>query len=201
MFAGETILDAGGRYTHCPGLLPQGTGPDPPAPQVSSQRGGRDEENSANRHGSTVERRRWPAHGDAQPDPKTEIVAFENDFNAALAHNDVPALQRALSGDWSIVSGDGRIITRKAFLEVIASGDLKHSAMSSSEPAYDDDGVFATLERIETAGLSVRQFSYGAEAKRFVIALHPSIRCSVSLFFGWGAAGHPFVASRKQENL
>lgn len=76
-----------------------------------------------------------PAHGDSQRDPKTEIVAFEVGFNAALAHNDVPALQRSLASDWTIVSGDGQIISRKSFLEVIASGDLKHSAMSSGEPA------------------------------------------------------------------
>lgn len=86
-----------------------------------------------------------PAHSDSQPNPKTEILAFEDGFNAALAHNDVSALQRSLATDWTIVSGDGQIIGRKTFLEVIASGDLKHSAMSSSQPAIRVYGITAVV--------------------------------------------------------
>jgi hypothetical protein len=95
-----------------------------------------------------------PAHGDSQPSPKAEIVAFEEGFNAALAHNDVPALQRLLASDWTIVSGDGQIISRKSFLEVIASGDLKHNAMSSAEPAIRAYGTTALVTaRAKSSGL------------------------------------------------
>jgi ketosteroid isomerase-like protein len=68
------------------------------------------------------------------PDSTAEIREFEAALDKALAHNDVPALQRLLARDWSIVSADGNLISRDRFLAVIASGDLKHSVMSSDAP-------------------------------------------------------------------
>jgi ketosteroid isomerase-like protein len=64
-----------------------------------------------------------------------EIQQFEKRFSAALARNDVGELQNYLSEDWKIVSGDGSVIDRARFFKVIASGDLKHSQMSFSEPS------------------------------------------------------------------
>jgi hypothetical protein len=64
-----------------------------------------------------------------------EIQQFEKRFSSALARNDVGELQIDLSDDWRIVSGDGGVIDRARFLKVIASGDLKHSQMSFSEPS------------------------------------------------------------------
>ena len=85
----------------------------------------------------------------------------------------------------------------RAFMRALVSKGTKRAASP-----HDDDGMFATLERIETARFSVRQLSYGAEAKRIVSALHlPYIRYSISLLFRRRPAWHPFVASRKQENL
>jgi ketosteroid isomerase-like protein len=65
---------------------------------------------------------------------EAEILKFEEGFSSALARNDVDALQHYLSEDWSIVSGDGQVITRARFLGVIASGDLKHDKMSFHRP-------------------------------------------------------------------
>jgi ketosteroid isomerase-like protein len=64
-----------------------------------------------------------------------EIQQFEKRFSSALARNDVAELQNYLSDDWKIVSGDGGVIDRARFFNVIASGDLKHSQMSFSEPS------------------------------------------------------------------
>ena len=69
----------------------------------------------------------------ARPDPAADVATFEAGFSAALARNDVGALKRYLSEDWTIVSGDGGTITRARFLAVIASGDLKHDQMSSQD--------------------------------------------------------------------
>jgi ketosteroid isomerase-like protein len=70
----------------------------------------------------------------AKRNPNAEIQQFEERFSSALARNDVGELQRYLSDDWRIVSGDGGVIDRARFLRVIGSGDLKHSKMSFSEP-------------------------------------------------------------------
>jgi hypothetical protein len=71
--------------------------------------------------------------------PKEKVIAeiqqFEKRFSSALARNDVGELQNYLSEDWKIVSGDGGVIDRARFFKVIASGDLKHSQMSFSEPS------------------------------------------------------------------
>jgi ketosteroid isomerase-like protein len=64
-----------------------------------------------------------------------EIQQFEMRFSSALARNDVGELQNYLSDDWRVVSGDGGVIDRARFLKVIASGDLKHSQMSFSDPS------------------------------------------------------------------
>lgn len=69
--------------------------------------------------------------GEARTDPAAEIRSFEDGFSAALAHNDVGALKNYLSDDWRIVSGDGAVIGRARFLDVVASGDLKQDTMSS----------------------------------------------------------------------
>jgi Domain of unknown function (DUF4440) len=64
-------------------------------------------------------------------DTTAEITKFEARFSSALARNAVDELGRYLSADWKIISGDGSIIDRTRFLGVIASGDLKHTKMSS----------------------------------------------------------------------
>jgi hypothetical protein len=64
-------------------------------------------------------------------DSTADIAKFETDFSSALARNAVDELEHYLSADWKIVSGDGDIIDKKRFLKVIASGDLKHTKMTS----------------------------------------------------------------------
>jgi uncharacterized protein DUF4440 len=64
-------------------------------------------------------------------DSTADIAKFETDFSSALARNAVDELEGYLSADWKIVSGDGDIIDKKRFLKVIASGDLKHTKMTS----------------------------------------------------------------------
>jgi hypothetical protein len=55
----------------------------------------------------------------ARPEPAADVATFEAGFSAALARNDVGALKRYLSEDWTIISGDGGTITRARFLAVI----------------------------------------------------------------------------------
>jgi Domain of unknown function (DUF4440) len=72
--------------------------------------------------------------GRAQTDANADITKFEAAFSSAIARNAVDELERYLSADWKIISGDGSIIDRTRFLKVIASGDLKHTKMSSENP-------------------------------------------------------------------
>src|SRR5882724_13452554 len=64
-------------------------------------------------------------------DAAAEITKFEAAFSSALASNGAQELEHYLSADWKIISGDGSIIDRARFLKVIASGDLKHTNMTS----------------------------------------------------------------------
>jgi Domain of unknown function (DUF4440) len=72
--------------------------------------------------------------GGAQTDANADITKFETEFSSALTRNAVDELERYLSSDWKIISGDGSIIDRTKFLKVILSGDLKHTKMSSENP-------------------------------------------------------------------
>jgi len=64
-------------------------------------------------------------------DATAEITKFEAAFSSTLARNAAQELEHYLSADWRIISGDGSIIDRARFLKVIASGDLKHTNMTS----------------------------------------------------------------------
>ena len=64
-------------------------------------------------------------------DETAEITKFETGFSSAISRNSVPELDRYLSNDWKIVTGDGDIIDKTRFLKVIASGDLKQAKMTS----------------------------------------------------------------------
>jgi hypothetical protein len=66
-----------------------------------------------------------------RPDANADIAKFEAAFTSALARNAVDELKVYLSDDWRIISGDGHIIDKTRFLKVIATGDLKHTKMTS----------------------------------------------------------------------
>ena len=78
-------------------------------------------------------------------DSTADIVKFEADFSSALARNAVDELERYLSVDWKVVSGDGVIIDKRRFLEVIASGDLRHTKMTSENQTIRRYGNMAVI--------------------------------------------------------
>ena len=83
-----------------------------------------------------------PAAG--QPAEEATVLSAEQQFGAAVAANDTKGISDITNGDWRIIDADGRIISRADFLKVIASGTLKHSALTSSETSartYGDTAV------------------------------------------------------------
>jgi hypothetical protein len=74
-----------------------------------------------------------------------DIKQFEAAFSSALARNAVGELEGYLSDDWKIISGDGDIIDKKRFLKVIASGDLKHTKMTSENQTIRRHGDVALV--------------------------------------------------------
>jgi Domain of unknown function (DUF4440) len=78
-------------------------------------------------------------------DPTADIAKFEANFSSALGRNAVDELERYLSADWKIISGDGDIIDKKRFLKVIAGGDLKHTKMTSENQAIHRYGNMAII--------------------------------------------------------
>jgi ketosteroid isomerase-like protein len=71
------------------------------------------------------------AQADAPSVSTASIAKFEADFSSALQRNDAITIDRFVSDDWRIISGDGRVITKKRFLAVVSGGELTHSAMST----------------------------------------------------------------------
>ena len=63
---------------------------------------------------------------------KAAVLHAERQFSAAVAANDTSAISRVTDKAWKIIDGDGHIIPRAAFLQVIASGTLQHSDLSNS---------------------------------------------------------------------
>jgi hypothetical protein len=78
-------------------------------------------------------------------DSSADIAKFETDFSSALDRNAVDELERYLSADWKIISGNGDIIDKKRFLKIIASGDLKHTKMTSENPTIRRYGNVALI--------------------------------------------------------
>ena len=82
--------------------------------------------------------------GEAKMDSMMDLKTFEAGYASALQRNDVAALKNYLADNWKIVSGDGKIITRARFLEVLTSGDLTHDTMSSQDETttlYGDTAI------------------------------------------------------------
>lgn len=77
-------------------------------------------------------------------DAYAELIAASDDWARAIVSNDAQLIARFAAPDWVIVSDSG-ISPRDAFLAVVASGDLTHSAMDRlDEPrirVYGDTAV------------------------------------------------------------
>jgi hypothetical protein len=95
-----------------------------------------------------------PEQGRTQnQDSTADIATFEAAFSSALSRNAVDELERYLSADWKIVSGDGDIIDKKRFLKVIAGGDLKHTKMTAENQTIRRYGNMAMITaRAKSAG-------------------------------------------------
>ncbi len=60
------------------------------------------------------------------------VLRAEGQLSAAVAANDTRGISNVTAEDWQIIDGDGQIIPRTAFLQVIAGGALKHTHLSNS---------------------------------------------------------------------
>jgi Domain of unknown function (DUF4440) len=61
-----------------------------------------------------------------------EALLFEHKIAQALLGNDVARLQQYLAPEWEIISADGSVISRSRFLELLATGVLRHRSISVS---------------------------------------------------------------------
>jgi Domain of unknown function (DUF4440) len=114
------------------------------------------------------------ARAQSQKGAEAEILKFEEGFSSALARNDLDALEHYLSKDWSIVSGDGLVITRARFLSVIASGDLKHDEMAFHQPTIRLYGNMALATSHAKSGGSYRgiQFQTDEIGTDVIVKIH-----------------------------
>src|SRR5262245_2149256 len=69
------------------------------------------------------------------------LVALAHEWDRAMVRNDVEEIGRYMADEWVIVGSDGRITDKAKFLAVVASGELVHDVMESTDievRAYGD---------------------------------------------------------------
>jgi hypothetical protein len=108
-----------------------------------------------------------------------DIAQFEAGFSSALARNAVQELQRYLSEDWKIVSGDGSVIDRTRFLKVVANGDLKHSKMTSENPTIRTYGntALVTSHLISAGSYKGVEFATNEIGTDVIVKIHSHWVC------------------------
>jgi ketosteroid isomerase-like protein len=77
-----------------------------------------------------------------------ELLELEKQFAAAIVSNDLGAIGRFVTDDWIIIGGDGEIVDRARFCEVIKSGALTHDKMESEDfrvRVYGDSAVITGI--------------------------------------------------------
>jgi ketosteroid isomerase-like protein len=79
-----------------------------------------------------------------------ELLKLEKQFAAAIVSNDLEGIGRLVMDDWIIIGGDGEIVDRARFCEVIKSGALTHDKMESENfrvRVYGDSAVITGITR------------------------------------------------------
>ncbi|MFD8061219.1 nuclear transport factor 2 family protein [Streptomyces cyaneofuscatus] len=71
--------------------------------------------------------------GAADPATHALLASAVDDWAAAIGANDAERIAAFMADEWVIVSGSG-ITDRDAFLALVTSGDLTHSAMQAITP-------------------------------------------------------------------
>ena len=96
-------------------------------------------------------------------DVRTDVRHFERDMTAAVGRNDVGALEHLLAEDWTIVSGEGSIISRATFLQVMAGGDLVHQSMDPQDQTIRLYGDVAVVTAHIQSGGSYKGATFHAD--------------------------------------
>ncbi len=82
-----------------------------------------------------------------------ELMALEKRFAEAVIQENADALDKLVSDDWVVYGPDGKAVSKAAFLGVIKSGALTHSAMDFDEARVRVNGDTAIVTgRATTTG-------------------------------------------------
>ena len=88
-------------------------------------------------------------------EPEAELVAVAHAWDRAMVENDADAIGSFMAADWILVGPDGSIGTRERFLELVRSGDLTHSVMTSEEI---DVRVYGSAAVVIARGISAGRY-------------------------------------------
>jgi hypothetical protein len=67
-----------------------------------------------------------------QTDVKLQQIC--NQWDKAVADNNVPEIEKFMSADWVLIGTEGRIKPRQYFIDFIKSGDLVHHKWTLTIP-------------------------------------------------------------------
>ena len=82
-----------------------------------------------------------------------ELIALATEWDRSMVRNDADAIGWYMANDWTIVGTDGSLGDKAAFLELVRSGVLTHTVMTTEDMrvrAYGDTAV--TISRGVSGG-------------------------------------------------
>jgi ketosteroid isomerase-like protein len=119
---------------------------------------------------------------DGSPQDVADVLAVSRAWSRAIATNDVAGIADATTDDWVIVSDTGPS-DRAHFLDVVARGRLRHSAMDlASEPrlVVRGDVALLTARFTNTAHVGDETFEADEWTTDVFLRRHGRWRCALS---------------------
>lgn len=108
--------------------------------------------------GATIVLSLWHSSSQAHAslDDKSFIAALDTEYQAAVAKNDVATMARLLGDDFTLVTGSGKVYSRRDLLDEAQSGKLQYERQDDSEQTVRLWG--------NTAVITAKLFAKGTES-------------------------------------
>ena len=114
-------------------------------------------------------------------DTGQELIRFMNEWCEISARRDIAALNRMLAGDLVITTFDGRVLTKREYLDTIESmpADFRLTASEQKAQILADTGIVRAIFRVEIGGKEIHLRTTATFVKRVekwvVVAVHSNV--------------------------
>lgn len=112
-----------------------------------------------------------------------ELSQVCNNWDEAIAKNDVIAIGKFMASDWVIIGTEGGITPKASFLEFIETGDLVHTSMKFEDvriKVYESSAI-VTSKGTSSGNYKGRPFSYFEWSTNVFIRSQDGWRCVLTM--------------------